>query len=142
MVVVFLMLGISGTAICQEEYSNPRLNDYLTALVHRGSAVGYPSTLDQLSRITSPESLVVLTNYYLGAGGGEVLGELITKEGKSILPLLKRELQQPVKCLPKYRSRCIDNVESKRKDLTDYINAIKRGVVLCPDLSDCPSPKD
>jgi hypothetical protein len=82
--------------------------------------------------------LVELLDYYIGEGGGEILAELITKNGKKMLPLLSNKKLQPLHCLPKYESICIKSIGARNKDIDLMIDAIQKGIVL---RAEEPSPK-
>ena len=121
-----------------ESYTDKALVIFLDSLTDNKSF--YPRTLNLLSDIKAPESLVLLTNYYIGEGGSEILGQLITKEGHSVLPILQRELDLPVRCNQKYMRACIQERRVKTELILEYIAAVKSGKVLCPDLNNCPAP--
>ena len=133
-----LSFALPFTVFAESPYSDPELTQFLDSLTNPNSF--YPRTLDQLHSVNKAASLVILTNYYLGSAGGEVLGQLITQKGKAILPMLKKEANAPIACIIKYFSACRKDVANKVEVLNSYIDAIERGVVLCPDLNDCPAP--
>jgi hypothetical protein len=86
----------------------------------------------------SNQLLVELLDYYIGEGGGEILEELITKNGKKMLPLLSNKKLQPLHCLPKYESICVKSIGARNKDIDLMIDAIQKGIVL---RAEEPSPK-
>ena len=131
-----LLLPISSYA--EVSYSDPALSDFLDSLINKNTF--YPKTLDLLHSIEDANSLIVLTNYYIGSGGSEILGQLITQKGYEILTLLKNELKNPIACSREYDTACIGSISNKTTAIKKYINAIENGVVLCPDIGNCPAP--
>jgi hypothetical protein len=78
----------------------------------------------------SNQLLVDLLDYYIGAGGGEILMELITEKGTPILPLLIAKKAVPIDCIPRYKSICFHNINSRNEDIDLMIEAIKRGEII------------
>jgi len=54
------------------------------------------------------EICVELLKYQLGSGPKEDVMEYLIGRGTSIVPLLKRQLNNPVRCYPKYKTICLD----------------------------------
>jgi len=137
-IVCVLILSIPFAASAGEPYKDRALIAFLDSLTDSKSF--YPRTLDFLFEIKNPESLVALTNYYIGEGGSEDLGQLITQMGYEVLPQLQSELKLPIKCVQKYMKACKRERTDKTREILEYIKAIKSGQVLCPELDDCPAP--
>lgn len=76
---------------------------------------------------------VELLDYYLGSGPDTVLHKLIIKEGKAILPELKRKLKSSLNCLPEFKKICEKDKKNRDKIIVELINEIEK--------SDLPSTK-
>jgi hypothetical protein len=124
-----------------EKALDPHLRSFLDLLVNP-ETFG-PDIINSLYDIEQKSSnsdkiYVALIDYYLGAGGTECLDELITKRGKRVLSLLKTMKEKPIECVPKYEARCIKSIEHRNAHISELIEAINRGIVLCPDFEKCP----
>jgi hypothetical protein len=74
--------------------------------------------------------LLELLDYRLGAAGAESLMELITEKGKGMLPLLRQQRAKPLDCLPKYKSICLHDAESRNRLIDAMVDAIEKGIVI------------
>jgi hypothetical protein len=93
-----------------------------------------PATIDRLydlneKSVDAATQLVHLLDYNIGEGPSEILDEMITEKGKSVLPLLYQKKKMPVDCFKKYQSLCIDK-KTRNEDIEALIAAIKEGRVL------------
>jgi hypothetical protein len=145
--IAFLVLAtcIIASPLFADSYGpDPYLISFLDSLIDPKAF--YPHTLDKLYAIehhgSQPDkSFIALTDYYIGAAGGECLDELITKRGKRMLPLLMEKRKRPLDCLPKYQSLCVETVSDRNDRINELIKAIKNGVVLCVEYDNCPEPE-
>lgn len=140
-IILIIMLVFVYQSCTTKETLDPNLKLYLDVLVNPDTFG--PDIINKLYDIeintsNADQIYVDLTDYDLGAGGGECLAELITKRGKRIIPLLEKKMKQPLFCPPKYKSRCISSIELRNREISDFIAAINKGIVLCPDYNDCP----
>jgi RHS repeat-associated protein len=93
-----------------------------------------PATIDRLYELkekskNSAQQLVQLLDYYIGEGPSEILDQMISEEGKKVLPLLLDKRKKPLECLSKYKTICIDK-ETRDENIDLLVNAIKEGKVL------------
>ncbi len=120
---------------------DPNLKSYLDILVDPNTfdpdRINKLYDIEKLSK-NADEIYVDLTDYYLGAGGGECLSELITKRGKRMIPILKDKRMRPVNCFPVYKSRCVSSIKQRNEKIDEFVKAIECGIVLCPDFNNCP----
>ena len=141
-----LLIGLLALNACSEEsilvkdkYSRAVLEYAIGDEATPAAAVGVIDGLYEINK-RSPRKLEIFTkllDYYLGSSGDAVLNELITKNGKVILPYLRQKLSSPVICHARYKSICIDSADDRDAQIRRLIKAIKSGVVLCVDKSNC-----
>jgi hypothetical protein len=141
LVLMVIVCGSVQQLQANENTSDPHLSSFLDLLVNP-ETFG-PDIINSLYDIEQKSSnsdkiYVALIDYHLGAGGTECLDELITKRGKRVLPLLKTMQGEPIACEPKYEARCIKSIEHRNAHISELINAVNRGIVLCPDYENCP----
>ncbi len=141
LITIFTVFCIAQNSYADENEIDQHLRSFLDLLVNTESFG--PDVINNLYDIekessNSDEIYVSLIDYYLGAGGTECLDELITKRGKRILSLLMVKSEKPVECTPKYEAACIKSIEQRNSHINELIEAIKRGIVLCPDNDNCP----
>lgn len=139
---IVLALSVPFTGSCAyanqlDAYGNSVLRYASGDMNTPASAVGVVDSLYDIERmsINKGQVYVALLDYYLGSGGGAVLNELITRNGDTILPLLKQKLTSPISCLPEYQSICAKSSDRRNERITRLIEAINSGVVLCVDKS-------
>lgn len=98
---------------------------------------GPPKALDLLYELDAhsdnPETdLVTLSDYYLGAGGGEIWVYLVTKRGLSMRSMLSAKIGTPLMCMPKFQSICMASISERDARLKEMIQLIDKGEVLKP----------
>ncbi len=149
MKAILLVLLILGSMVlgswCEgatAEVLDPALRSFLDNLKKQPD-MGYPQTLDLLHELAEKsqnpdQAMIYLLDYYIGAGAGEVLLELITKRGQAMLPLLIKKRRRPLECAPQYIQFCAKNTDSRNEEIEAMIEAIKEGRVLCADCDESP----
>lgn len=83
------------------------------------------------------EQYVNLLDYYLGDADAGILDEFITKQGRSILPLLHEKLGKDISCQAGFESICVKSKKERDERVQNLIQAINQGKVLCVDKTDC-----
>lgn len=96
------------------------------------AAVGVLDSLYDIERYSpyKREIYIELLDYYIGSAAGAVLNELITTEGKVMLPHLQRKLHTSIDCDKKFNIICITDIERRNKRIRMLSDAITEGIIL------------
>jgi hypothetical protein len=137
-IIHILVLGFILTA-CVHSANNSRYDEYFYAVLDSSmESQKNPTKYDVIDKLydlkdksKNPASLLIdLLDYFIGAGGEEILLEFITEKGTRILPLLIAKKASPINCIPKYKSICVNNIKLRDNDIDWMIEAINHGKIL------------
>jgi hypothetical protein len=128
----FILVTAISILICSNSFAQNDQDKYFTQVLDsslQAAQGGEDTVTDTLfssaGSSENPKQLFVnLLDYYLGAGAGETLMELIIKEGDQMLPLLIKKRDTQLNCREEYQLICTESIENRNKWIDRLLDEI------------------